>query len=369
METQRNEVISLSKKNEDIVPYENMELSIEEDKRVTEIKNSIDITNSQFLLQYGISAQSKVSGFADNILGEVRAKDSGFVGEILTDLMVKIKDVDIVGLSNVDSGFLSKIPFIGGIARSLEKFTAKYQKLSIQIEKIVDELDKTRMQLLKDLTMLDNLYDKNLDYLRELDLYIYAGGIKLKEVQNTVIPEMEQKAVVSNDPVDAQAVNDIKQLANRFDKKLHDLKLSRMIAIQTAPQIRLIQNNNEVLVDKIQSSILNTIPLWKNQIIIAISLYRQKSALGMQKKVTDTTNDLLLKNSEMLKLSTIGVAKEAERGIVEIETLKKVHSDLISTLEETLKIQEEGKQKRIEAEVELQNIESQLKEKLLQIKK
>jgi len=224
------------------------------------------------------------------------------------------------------------------------------------------------MQLLKDVTMFDNLYEKNLEYLKELDLHIIAGQLKLKEVQDTILPQLKAKAEQSGDPVDAQRFQDMNQMANRFEKKIHDMKLSRMIAIQTSPQIRLIQGNNQVLVEKIQSSILNTIPLWKNQIIIAIGLFKQKKALKLQQEVTATTNELLAKNAEMLKDSSIQVARESERGIVDIETLKKVNNDLISTIEETLKIQQEGKQKRQQAETELIQLESDLKKKLVDIK-
>jgi uncharacterized protein YaaN involved in tellurite resistance len=220
------------------------------------------------------------------------------------------------------------------------------------------------MQLLKDITMFDGLYGKNIDYIKEIDLYIIAGKMKLQEINETILPELKRKADASGDAIDAQKVQDIAQMANRLEKKIHDLQLSRMIAIQTSPQIRLIQNNDQLLVEKIQSSILNTIPLWKNQVVIAIGIYRQKKAVEMQKKVTDTTNELLKKNAEMLKQGTIDVARESERGIVEIETLKKVHGDLISTIEETLKIQQEGRVKRREAEGELVKIEGELKEKL-----
>jgi uncharacterized protein YaaN involved in tellurite resistance len=222
--------------------------------------------------------------------------------------------------------------------------------------------------LLRDVTLLDSLYVKNLGYLKQLDYYIIAGTVKLEELKNKVLPEMKEQAQNSQDAVDAQRVNDMNQLINRFEKKLHDLKLSRMISVQTAPQVRLIQNNDQVLVEKIQSSILNTIPLWKNQIIIAITLFRQKKALAIQKEVTDTTNELLLKNSQMLKDTSIGVAKEAERGIVEIETLKKVNKDLIDTIEETIKIQQEGSVKRQQAEAELLSMENELKQKLINVK-
>ncbi len=342
-------------------------LTPEEKKKVDEISSQIDVNDSQAVIQYGVGAQAKISGFADNILSQIRAKDSGYVGEVLTDLMLKVKELDVDSLSS-SGGFLEKIPIIGAIIDSAKKFIARYEKMSVHIEKIIDELTKARMNLLKDITLFDNLYEKNVEYLKELDLYILAGGLKLKEIQEKILPDLKAKADASKDPVDAQRYQDMNQLANRFEKKLHDLKLSRMISIQTSPQIRLIQNNNQVLVEKIQSSILNTIPLWKNQIIIAIGLFRQKKALAMQQEVSKTTNDLLRKNSEMLKDSTIEVARESEKGIVEIDTLKKVNADLISTLEETLKIQVEGRAKRQQAETELVQIENELKTKLTEIK-
>jgi uncharacterized protein YaaN involved in tellurite resistance len=224
------------------------------------------------------------------------------------------------------------------------------------------------MTLLRDITMLDQLYEKNLEYLKDLDLFIAAGIMKLEELRAARLPELEAAAKASNDPADAQKLNDFNQFLVRFEKKLHDLKLSRMIAIQTAPQVRLIQNNDQALVEKIQSSILTTIPLWKNQIVIAISLLRQRKALGVQKAVTDATNELLTKNSEMLKAGSVAVAAETERGIVEIETLKKVNDDLISTIEETIRIQEDGKAKRAQAETELRQLESDLKNKLAAIR-
>jgi len=229
----------------------------------------------------------------------------------------------------------------------------------------VDELDKSKMQLLKDITLLDYLFEKNLEYLGNLNYYIMAGTLKLKEISEKVIPEMQVKVKETNDPVDAQKLNDLIQMANRFEKKIHDLKLSRMVSLQTAPQIRLIQNNNQVLVEKIQSSILNTIPLWKNQIVIAISLLKQKNALAVQKEVTDTTNTLLQKNAEMLKTGSIDLARETERGVVDIETLKKVNVELIATIDETLNIQKEGRLKRQQAEAELATIEKELKQKLI----
>lgn len=339
-------------------------LTEEQRQRIEEIMKSINIEDSQFILQYGVGAQSQIAGFADNIVNEVKAKDSGYVGDILSDLMLKVKELDIDGVTPGKS-FISKFPIIGSLVNNTQKFAARYQKLSNEIEKIVDELDKAKMQLLKDITLLDYLFDKNLEYLGNLNYFIMAGTLKLKEINEKVIPEMQLKVKESNDPVDVQKLNDLMQMANRFEKKIHDLKLSRMVSLQTAPQIRLIQNNNQVLVEKIQSSILNTIPLWKNQIVIAISLHKQKRALEIQKEVTDTTNDLLKKNAEMLKDSSIELARETERGVVDLDTLKKVNTDLIATIDETLKIQQEGRQKRKEAEAELINIEKELKQKLV----
>ena len=344
-----------------------VELTPEEKQKVDEIAKTIDISNSQQILQYGIGAQSNISSFADNILSQVRAKDSGYVGEIMTDLVLNIKDLEIDKLSQ-DKGFLSKLPFVKGFVDSFKKFTEKYEKLDVQIEKISGQLDDARIKLLKDIGMFDMLYQKNLEYFKELVLYIEAGEQKLKEVNEQVIPELKKQAQASSDPMDAQKVNDMVEAANRFEKKIHDLKLSKMISIQTAPQVRLIQNNDQLLVDKIQTSIFNTLPLWKNQIIIAIGLFRQQKALQMQKQITDTTNELLLKNSEMLKSGTIEIAKESERGIVEIETLKKVNADLISTIEETIKIQQDGRVARAQAETELTKMEGELKSQLTRAK-
>jgi len=343
------------------------QLTPEEKQKVEEISKGIDIANSQQIVLYGVAAQSNISGFADNILSQVRAKDSGYVGEIMTGMVLKIKDLEVDKLSP-DQGFLSKLPFIKGFVDSFRKFTEKFEKLDVQIEKIAGELDDARIQLLKDVGMFDMLYQKNIEYLKELVLYIEAGEQKLKEVNETVIPALRSQAQASGDPMDAQKVNDMVEAANRFEKKIYDLKLSKMISIQTAPQIRLIQNNDQLLVDKIQTSIFNTLPLWKNQIIIAIGLFRQQKALQMQKEVTKTTNDLLLKNSEMLKSGTIEIAKESEKGIVEIETLKKVNADLISTIEETIKIQQDGKIARAQAETELAKMEGELKSQLTRAK-
>ncbi|WP_459128989.1 toxic anion resistance protein [Guggenheimella bovis] len=339
------------------------ELTAEERARVDEIKNNIDVLNNTALVSYGSGAQKNLSSFSETILNQVRAKDSGYVGNIMTDLMVKVKSLDIDNLG--EKSFLDKIPFLNAISGKIQTFIAKYDKLDVQIDKIEAQLDVARLQMLKDITMLDNLYAKNLEYFNDLQLYIVAGEEKIKELNEVTIPKLREEAVSSNDPMAAQVVSDFEDTVNRFEKKVHDLKLSKTLAIQTAPQIKLIQNNDKQLVDKIQTAILNTIPLWKSQIVIALGLYRQESALKMQKEVTDTTNELLRRNSEALKQNTIEVAKESERGIVEIETLKKVNADLIETIEETIKIHEEGRQARLNAEKDLVVIEEELKKTLL----
>lgn len=353
----------LQPQNQEVVEYEKM--SADDRSRVQDIATQINIEDSQAVIQYGVGAQTKISQFADTILTEVRNKDTGYVGETLADLVGRIKEVDVGGLSG-NSSFFGKL--FGGVAARIRKFIARYEKMSTQLDRVVDNLEQSRMTLLRDIALLDNLYDKNLQYMKDLDLYIAAGQLKIKQVKEEVLPALEAKAKESGDPADAQKLQDMNQMLNRFDKKVHDMLLSRMVAIQTAPQIRLIQNNDQTLVEKIQSSILNTIPLWKNQIVIAISLFRQKKALDVQKEVTDTTNELLSKNAEMLKDSSIEVAKESERGIVEIETLRKVNDDLISTIEETLQIQAEGRTKRRAAEQELVKMEGELKAKLTDIR-
>ncbi len=331
-------------------------------ERAKQIAGQINIEDAQSVIQYGVGTQTKISGFADTILTEIRNKDAGYVGDILSELVLKIKEINVGSLGG--KGRLSSIPIIGDLFNAIKKFIARYEKLSVQVEKTVNELDKARLNLLRDITMLDSMFLKNREYLEELDVFIAAGQIKLDELLKKTLPELKKAADSSGDPLDAQKYQDCLQFVNRFEKKLYDLKVSRMVALQTGPQIRLIQNNNQALVEKIQSSILNTIPLWKNQMVIAISLFRQKKALEVQREVTETTNELLAKNSEMLKAGSIGIAKESERGIIDIETLQKVNNDLISTIEETLKIQEDGRVKRSQAETELVRMEQELKTKL-----
>jgi len=329
--------------------------------KAREIAGGIDITDSQAVIEFGVGAQSDIADFSDTVLDQVRSKDAGFAGEALNELMVNVKEIDVDGISNSGSRGLLR-----SVARKIKKFVGRYNKLSVQIDSIVVKLEDTRDSLFRDIELLDKLYDKNGDYLNQLDLYIAAGEIKLEELNNVVLPSLRTEAEQSDDPVKAQELRDMQAMINRFEKRVHDLKLSRMISIQAMPQIRLVQNNDQVLVERIQSSILNTIPLWKNQIVIAITLFRQKSALKIQKDVTDTTNELLKKNSEMLKTGTIETAKEAERGIVEIETLRQVNNDLIETITESIRIQQEGKAARAAAEKELGVLESELKQKLME---
>jgi uncharacterized protein YaaN involved in tellurite resistance len=365
LQTAPNQEAARSTENYDVNKWN--EMSPEDRQKVLDIASQINISDSQSIIQYGGLAQSDVSKFSDSILDQIRAKDSGEVGEVLTDLLGKVQEVNIDSIDPGQKGFsFSKL--FGGIKKETQKFISRYDKISIQIEKIIDQLDRAKLQLIRDIASLDTMYDKNLDYLKQLDIFIMAGSLKLKELNDKVLPQLKERATKTGDAVDAQKVKDMAELISRFEKKLHDLKLSRMIAIQTAPQIRLIQNNDQTLVEKIQSSIVNTIPLWKNQIAIAITMLRQQSALKLQRDVTNTTNDLLTRNSEMLKTSSIEIARENERGIVDIESLKKVNEDLIITLEETLKIQQDGRVRRSQAEVELKTMEDDIRRKLLEMK-
>ena len=338
------------------------ELTPEQKSRVDDLKNNIDLMNSQAVIQYGVGAQRSIAGFSDNILAQVRSKDSGYVGNLMSDLVLKVKEV---GVDQLDDGIFSKLPFLRDASRAIKKFMQRYEKLEVQIDHIEQELDEARMQMLKDITMFDNLYEKNIEYFRELQIYIAAGEEKIAELREETLPKLHGQAAEKGDAMSAQMVRDFEDTVNRFEKKVHDLKLSKTIAIQTAPQIRLIQNNDKMLVDKIQTAILSTIPLWTSQIVIALGLQRQENVLKMQRSVTDATNTLLSKNAELLKQSSIDVAKESERGIVDLETLKKVNADLISTIEETIKIQKEGRTARQNAETELIGIEQQLKKTLI----
>ncbi|MGI6072828.1 MAG: toxic anion resistance protein [Lachnospiraceae bacterium] len=340
------------------------ELNPEQRQRVNEIKNELDLLDSNQTVTFGVGAQRKLSDFSDNILNKIKNKDTGEVGVLLSDLLANVKELEIDELGE-SKGFLSNIPFISSISKKIERFKNKYENVEVQIDRIEGQLDKARIQMLKDITMFDELYAKNLEYFYDLQLYIKAGEEIIDETRNTTIPKLRQEAADSDDHMSAQLVSDFEDTVNRFEKKVHDLKLSKTMSIQTAPQIKLIQNNDKLLVDKIQTAILNTIPLWKSQIVIALGLARQETALKLQKEVSDTTNELLLKNSAKLKQNTVEVAKESERGIIEIETLKQVNKDLIDTINETIKIQQEGRTRREKVEEELLAIEGELKNSLL----
>lgn len=336
----------------------------EQNQKIQELVKTINIEESQEILQYGMGIQKDVSTFADTILDDIKAKESGYIGDTLTELVLKVKEVGAGDLTGKKSA-LAKIPIIGGLVDQSKKFVLRYENLSTQIDTIVDTLDKERTSLLRSITRLDQLFTKNEEFVHELNVLIAAGQLKLGELVEGRYNELKAEADAGTDPLAAQRLNDFTQQVTRFEKKLHDLMLSRTVAVQTAPQIRLIQSNNQTLVEKIQSSVLTTIPLWRSQIVIAISLFEQKKAVELQREVTKTTNDLLTQNSEMLKQGSVAVAQESERSIVEIDTLKKVNENLISTIEETLKIQQEGREKRRAVEQDLIAMEKDLKVKLL----
>ena len=337
-------------------------LSPEEIAKVQSIKDGIDLTDSSTPLSFGAPAQKEIAQFSDSILAKVRSKDAGEVGVLLNDLVGKVKGFDV---TKKNDSFLSNLPIIGSLMNKADDMMQGYEKLSVQVDKIQAGLENSKTKMMEDVVMFDTLYQKNLDYFKDLQLYIRAGEEKLDEMRTVTLPKLREQAAASGDPMAVQVVNDFEQGVDRFEKKVHDLKLSKTLAIQTAPQIRLIQNNDKVLIDRVQSAIYHTIPLWKNQMVIALGLTRQKEVIELQRAVSDATNDLIRRNAEMLKQNSIDTAKANERGIVDIETVKKANEDLISTLEETLRIQSEGRQKRQAAEKELIAIEGRLKDALL----
>ena len=345
----------------------NYDLLTEEEKRaIDEFNSKIDLLDSTQVLQYGAKAQSKISQFSDSVLESVKTKNTGEVGNLLANLVGEIKsfDTDVALEGNVKG--LAKL--FRGAKKQLDIITAKYSKIETNIDRIEKNLEGHKLQMLKDITIFDTMYDKNLEYFKELSLYIIAGERKLEELRNTILPELINKAKESGEQIDAQKVQDLENMINRFEKKIYDLKTTRVIAIQMAPQIRMLQSNESELVEKIQSSITNTIPLWKNQMVLALGINNAKQALGAQKAVTDLTNDMLKKNSELLKQGSIQIAEESERAIVDIETLQKTNRDIIETLDKVIEIHENGRAKRMEAEKELENIEKELKDKMLEIK-
>ncbi|MBR2773796.1 MAG: toxic anion resistance protein [Selenomonadaceae bacterium] len=337
-------------------------LSPEEMQKVQSIKEGIDLTDSSTPLSFGAPAQKEIAQFSDSILAKVRSKDAGEVGVLLNDLVGKVKGFDV---TKKNDSFFSNLPIIGSLISKADDMMQGYEKLSVQVDKIQSGLENSKTKMMEDVVMFDTLYQKNLDYFKDLQLYIRAGEEKLDEMRTVTLPKLREQAAASGDPMAVQVVNDFEQSVDRFEKKVHDLKLSKTLAIQTAPQIRLIQNNDKVLIDRVQSAIYHTIPLWKNQMVIALGLHHQKETIELQRAVSDATNDLLKRNAEMLKQNSIDTAKANERGIVDIDTVKKVNEDLISTIEETLRIQSEGRQKRQAAEKELIAIEGRLKDALL----
>ncbi|WP_339179230.1 toxic anion resistance protein [Bacillus sp. FSL R5-0560] len=344
----------------DVLPEENKE-------KAYQLSKQIDHNNMNSIVLYGSQAQSKLLNFSHTMIDHVQKKDVGEIGEILGELMKKLEQVNPDELQTKKKGFLARM--FGKVSHSLQEVLSKYQKTSVQIDRISLKLEHSKNALLSDNKLLEQLYDKNKEYFSALNVYIAAGELKLDELRTKTIPELKRQAESSDhNQMAVQEVNDLIQFADRLDKRVHDLLLSRQITIQSAPQIRLIQNTNQALAEKIQSSIVTAIPLWKNQVAIALTLLRQRNAVDAQQKVSDTTNELLLKNAELLKTNTIETVKANERGLVDIDTLKKVQESLISTLEETLTIQEEGRIKRRQAEEELMMMEGDLKQKLLAIK-
>ena len=337
------------------------ELTPAERAEVEKIKEGLDLTDSAAIIDFGTAAQKNIADFSDSILCNVRAKDSGYVGELLGELLTNVKSFEP---KSSDGGFLKKLPLVGSLVGKAETMMQGYEKVSVQVEKVKTSLQKARMLMMKDVTMLDTLFAKNLEYFKTLELYIRAGEEKMQEMREVTLPKLRAQAAASSDPMAAQVVSDFESSVERFEKKVHDLKISKTISIQTAPQIRLIQSNDKVLIDRVQSAIYNSIPLWKNQMVIALGLANQKKVLEMQHSVNEMTNDLLKKNAEMLKIGTIETAKENERSIVDIETVRKVNDDLVTTIEETLKIQQEGRAKRRAAEAELVELEGRLKKAL-----
>ena len=334
----------------------------EEQKMIDDFSKQIDITNSALVFQYGAGTQQNIANFSDSALASVRSKDLGEVGDMISSLVVELRD--FTADEEESRGFFG---FLKKKVDKLQLLKARYDEAEVNVNKIVSELENHQVQLLKDIATLDQLYELNLSYFKELSMYIAAGKQSLEAFRAGELTEARAKAQASGLPEDAQAASDLAALAERFEKKLYDLELTRNVAIQMSPQIRLIQNNDQMMAEKIQSTIVNTIPLWKSQMVIAMGLEHSQSAMQAQRAVTDLTNDLLRANAQKLKMGSIEVAKESERGVIDIETLVETNQTLISTMDEVLAIQQQGREKRVAAEQELHNIEAQLKAKLLEM--
>lgn len=355
-------------KKEEVIPKKQLQkeeevpvLTPEEQKMVNDFAAKIDIENTNQILQYGAGTQKKMADFSDTALENVKTQDLGEIGELISNVVGELKDFDVQEEGKF-FGFFRKQ------TSKIENLKNKYDKAQANVEKITDSLQQHQVRLMKDSAMLDKMYEQNLNYFKELTMYILAGKKKLEETRNGKLAEMKNKAALSGLPEDAQAARDLDEKCSRFEKKLHDLELTRTIAMQTAPQIRLIQNNDTVMVEKIQTTIVNTIPLWKSQMVLALGIAHSAEAAQAQRQVTDITNELLRKNAETLHMATIETAKESERGIVDLETLQKTNADLIQTLDDVMRIQMEGRQKRQAAEMEMHRMEEELKRKLLEIR-
>lgn len=356
---EKKEELQPEKKEENVMD-ENV-LTEEERKMAEQFARQIDLTNSTMILQYGAGTQKKMADFSETALDNVRTKDLGEVGNLLGSVVQELKDFD----EEEEKGFFG---IFKKQANKLQSLKTKYASAEANVNQICKVLEGHQVQLMKDIAVLDKIYELNLTYFKELTMYILAGKKKLREVQETELADMRMKAQRSGLAEDAQAARDLEAMCQRFEKKIHDLELTRMVSIQTAPQIRLVQNNDTIMAEKIQSTIVNTIPLWKSQMVLALGVAHSRQAAEAQREVTDMTNELLKKNAETLKMATVETAKESERGIVDMETLKTTNESLISTLDEVMQIQAEGRQKRQEAEVEIRKMEQELKEKLLQIR-
>ena len=340
-------------------------LTQEEKDAIEEFNQKIDVYDNTQILEYGSAAQNKISKFSDEVLEGVRTKDTGEVGDSLAKLVAELKSFDKAVVDSQNMNIFEKV--FSSVKKEVNKLIAKYNKVEKNVDSIENSLEKQRLNMLRDITTFDTMYEKNLEYFKEVSLYIIAGERKIEELKNVVLPELEKKAQESGEQLDIQKVNDMRNIINRFEKKIYDLKTTRLISIQMAPQIRLLQSNEAELVEKIQSSITNTIPLWKNQMVLALGINRAKVALESQKAVSELTNDMLKKNSETLKQGSIEIAKESERAIVDIETLRKTNADIIETLNKVVEIHENGRIKRQESEKELETLEKELKTKLLEI--
>lgn len=353
------EVVEIKEEKKNETPE--VKLSPEEEKMVDEFASKIDISNSQAILAYGVGSQKKIADFSENALERVKTKDLGEIGDMLAGVVGEIRSLETEEDEKGLFGFFKKT------SNKLANFKAKYDKVETNVNNIAKALEDHQVTLMKDVLMLDKMYELNMNYYKELSMYILAGKKRLERANNVELPELIKKADESGLPEDTQKAKDFSQMINRFEKKIYDLELTKTVSLQMAPQIRLIQNNDSMMSDKIQSTIVNTIPLWKNQMVIAIGLKHSNDAAKAQKAVSDMTNELLKRNADALKTATIETAKESERGIIDIETLKNTNKTLISTFDEVIKIQDEGRQKRKEAEAELKNIENEMRTKLLEI--